>query len=57
MVTWEVGDSSVIHLDKTGSDSEEAVTVWALKEGRTTITARSEGYTETINVTVAAPFA
>lgn len=55
MVTWEVGDSSVIHLDKTGTDSEEAVTVWALKEGQTTITARSEGYTETINVTVAAP--
>lgn len=55
MVTWEVGDSGVIHLDKTGSDSEEAVTVWALKEGHTTITARSEGYTETINVTVAAP--
>ena len=55
--TWEVGDSSIISLDKYTTTSGETVTITGLKEGSTTITLRAvvegEPCERTIKVTVA----
>ena len=58
-ITWEVGDPSIISLDKTTTTSGETVTITALKEGTTTITIKAvvdgDPYERVIKVTVANP--
>lgn len=55
-ITWIVGDSSIIQLDKTTTTSGESVTITALKAGTTTITVTieigGETQTKTCNITV-----
>ena len=51
-ITWTVGDNTVISLDKNTSSNNEVVTITALKEGSTTLTATNSGNSLTCQITV-----
>ena len=51
-ITWTVEDNSVVSLDKNSTTNNETVTVTALKNGSTTITATTGGNSLICTVTV-----
>lgn len=51
-ITWTVGNSSIVSLNKTSTTNNEDVTITALATGTTTITATSGGNSATCTVTV-----
>ena len=51
-ITWTVEDESVVSLDKNSTTNNETVTITALKNGSTTITAINGGNSLTCTITV-----